>query len=216
MKRLRKDHPGIKIKSFHSGEYGEATPDNDFIARPHYHAILFNFKFKDQKFFREKEGIPLFTSDYLNHKWGMGKNNSIGAVTFESAAYVARYVVKKITGQKADEHYLTTDPTTGEIYFLQPEYATMSRRPGIGKAWYDEFKSDCYPSDSISIRGAIQRPPKYYDYLCEMESYAPIDVIKEQRKTNAMKHRKDNTPERLAVRETVKLAQTSNLKRQIK
>jgi len=33
----------------------------------------------------------------------------IGALTFESAAYVARYIMKKVNGDLAAEHYKRTD-----------------------------------------------------------------------------------------------------------
>ena len=56
---------------------------------------------------------------------------SIGDMTFESAAYVARYCMKKVTGDAAEEHYMVVDSETGEyLGHKKPEYATMSRRPG--------------------------------------------------------------------------------------
>jgi hypothetical protein len=55
----------------------------------------------------------------------------LGDLTFESAAYVARYVVKKINGQQKFLHYAIINHETGEFHSLKQEYTTMSRRPGI-------------------------------------------------------------------------------------
>ena len=60
--------------------------------------------------------------------WTLG-NCEIGELTFESAAYVARYIMKKINGPMAKEHYKRYDPTTGEIYWITPEFNLMSREP---------------------------------------------------------------------------------------
>ncbi len=219
MKRFRKDIEPRKIRFYHSGEYGKATPDNDFIARPHYHALIFNYQFDDRELLSSKEGIHLYTSDHLDHLWTHG-NCSVGDLTFESAAYVARYITKKInTSQKSPEdyylHYTRTDHTTGEIYEIKPEYSTMSRRPGVGAHWFKKFKSDCFPSDSISVRGTKQKPPKYYDYLLELDDSEAHDAIKISRIAKARKHWRDQTPERLVTREIVKLSQIQTLKRSL-
>ncbi len=219
MKRFRKDVEPRKIRFYHSGEYGKPTPENDFIARPHYHALIFNYQFNDRKLLSSKEGINLYTSDHLDDLWTHG-NCSVGDLTFESAAYVARYITKKVNAsQKSPEdyylHYLRTDHITGEIHEIKPEYSTMSRRPGIGNEWFKKFKSDCFPSDSISIRGNAQRPPKYYDYLLELDDIEALDKVKSARILEAKKHWRDQTPERLETREIVKLSTIRNLTRSL-
>ncbi len=214
MKELRKALAPKKIKFFHSGEYGEPTPENDFIARPHYHALIFNHQFSDRECFQQNEGIALYASDTLDSIWKRGYT-SVGDLTFESAAYVARYVMKKINGDLAYEHYTRTDHTTGEVLHVSPEYSTMSRKPGIGKTWFDEFHSDCYPSDNLHVRGVLQKPPKYYDYLYDNNPLFDFEPIRQARKVAARKQQKDATPERLATRELVKLAQIKNLKRKL-
>lgn len=88
MKKLRARNTGHKIRFFHCGEYGEK------LSRPHYHAILFNYDFPDKKVFSEKNGNTIYTSELLEDIWGKGFC-TIGDVTFQSAAYVARYVMKK-------------------------------------------------------------------------------------------------------------------------
>ena len=50
------------------------------------------------------------------HKiWGHGFCTT-SELTLNSAAYVARYCMKKVNGDKANEHYQTTNPLTGEIW----------------------------------------------------------------------------------------------------
>lgn len=216
MKRLREKYESKKIRFYHSGEYGEATPENDFIARPHYHALIFNHDFSDKKIHSEREGIVLYTSDSLDALWTHGFTTT-GEVSFESAAYCARYIMKKINGrQREDGHYLRTSEITGEIYEIEPEYARMSLKPGVGGKWYEKFKSDCYPTDTIHVRGVKQRPPEYYDYLLNLDSPSDYESIKFDRKQNMRRNYKNNTPERLAVRETVKIAQTTQLKRKLR
>lgn len=202
MKRLRKKY-GENIRFFHCGEYGEKQ------GRPHYHACIFNFDFPDKKFHRKTpQGHPVWTSESLTEIWGKGRTE-IGAVTFQSAAYVARYITKKITGDAADDHYM--DPETG--VFKKPEYTTMSRRPGIAKGWLDKYISDVYPDDFVVLNNSKMRPPKYYD--CQYEILYPVDFeeVKHNRYLDGVKNSDNNTPERLAVREQVLLSKIKSLKR---
>jgi len=84
MKRLRKRY-GKQIRYFHCGEYGEKNH------RPHYHAILFGVDFEDKELFQVRDEIRLYTSKTLADLWPYGFV-TIGEVTMESCAYVARYV----------------------------------------------------------------------------------------------------------------------------
>lgn len=204
MKRLRKKF-GAKIRFFHCGEYGEK------FQRPHYHACIFNFDFPDKKLFNEVRGNRLYTSETLQSLWTFGFS-TIGSVTFESAAYVARYITKKITGKLAESHYETMLPD-GELIQRTPEYTTMSRRPGIAKEWFQKFSKDIYPDDFVIIRGKKLKPPKYYD--TQYEIYAPeeLEKIKHLRKNNGLKHKPNNTRDRLAVREFIQQEKFSRLKR---
>ncbi len=214
MKRLRKKYTEKKIRYYQCGEYGEATQENDFIARPHYHACIFNHDFDDRVLWREREGIRIDTSECLSNIWLQGFT-TVGDVTMESAAYTARYIMKKINGKRQEQHYETTNETTGEIHNLEPEYNTMSRRPGIGRHWFDRYISDVYPKDSIHHKGVGQKPPKYYDSLYEIYSPDGFEKIKLDRKRKIELNKKDSTPKRLADRETVKLAQIKMLTRQL-
>lgn len=208
MKRLRKKF-GNGIRFFHCGEYGEK------YFRPHYHACLFGFDFPDKVLFKEINGVKLYTSDVLNELWGFGFC-SIGDVNFDSAAYVARYILKKVTGKNAALHYANgVDLDTGEVLAKRSEYITMSRRPGIGSNWFDLYSTDVYPSDEVVLRGRVMRPPKFYDSRFKSRFPEIFDSIKESRIANAVKHVADCSPERLRVRETVQLSKLQSLPRNL-
>jgi len=215
MKRLRKRF-GNGIRYFHCGEYGER------YGRPHYHACIFGFDFPDKSFWKRSAGCRLYTSEILADLWSDPKSGesygytSIGDVTFESAAYVARYIMKKVNGKRADLHYaIGVDEDTGEVLTKKPEYTTMSRRPGIASDWFEKFSSDVFPSDEVIVRGKSMRPPKFYSSRYELANPESFAIIKSQRKANALKHKLDCTPERLAVREQVQLAKLDSLVRPV-
>lgn len=205
MKRLRKKYG--KVRYFHCGEYGEK------FQRPHYHVILFGLDFKDKKLHSNSLGNKLYVSESLDKLWQNKGHCLIGDVTFESAAYVARYITKKITGEAAEEHYSTVIPETGEVIKRKPEYITMSRRPGIGKNWLEKFKDDIYPEDFVVIRNKLMKPPKYYDRIYEVEYPDEYLSLKANRINKAELNKKDCTPERLSVREELQLLKFKKLKR---
>lgn len=213
IRRLRKYYPEKTIRYYHCGEYGVPTMDNDFIARPHFHTLIFGHEFTDLEVWREEEGIITYTSEILDEIWGLGECK-IGELNHDSAGYVARYCLKKITGEKAQEHYEKVCPITLSIQNVRPEYATMSRRPGIAKSWYDKYKKDVFPSDQLVIgRGNKVKTPRYYDLLLQHEEEETYIQIKEKRNKEAEKSDKDSTRKRLATRETVKKAQLTQLHR---
>jgi len=204
MKRLRKEYgPGIRF--FHCGEYGEQ------FKRPHYHACLFNFDFPDKQLWKEHRGNNYYTSQSLNELWGKGFC-SISDLTFKSAAYVARYITKKVTGEKAVTHYETVN-AYGEIYQRKAEYTTMSRRPGIAKGWFEKYYKDVYPDDFIVIDGKKYKTPRFYDGQFEILSPKELQFVKIQRKLNSKLHEANNTHERLAVRHEIQLHKFKQLKR---
>lgn len=208
MKKLRFHH-GDGIRFFHCGEYGAKT------SRPHYHAIIFNFDFTDRKPWKQNSnGDTVFVSEILENLWGLGMT-TVGDVTFESAAYVARYIMKKVTGELASSHYESISEY-GEVIQKQPEYITMSRRPGIGKGWIDLFgNTDVFPHDRVIMNGAKFRPPRFYDGIFELANPDGFLRTKARRRSKASKHADNNTPERLRVREEVQLARVERLKREI-
>lgn len=206
MKRLRKHLAPKPIRFYHAGEYG------DQLSRPHYHAIIFNHQFEDQQAFDETEGFITYESQELEKIWGKGFVTT-AECSLETAAYIARYTLKKQTGEKSDEHYLTSDCTTGEIINLHPEYSTMSNRPGIGKQWYDLYQSDVFPHDTVIHKGKTIKTPRYYETLLQRTNGALLETIKARRLEQSLIHANDQTPERLAVREKVKTLNQQTFKR---
>lgn len=209
MKRLRRRYASKTIRFYHCGEYGERS------GRPHYHALLFNHDFSDKIYYGGGDGDnKIYTSPSLSELWPQGFS-IIGEVTFESAAYVARYVMKKVTGARAEAHYQGR----------HPEYTTMSRRPGIGARWYEKFKTDVYPHDRVIVRGRSTRPPRFYDNILGREDPSTLALLKINREKNNQHFVNDvlsdgrvikvsdSCDARLAVKEVVKLASISQLKR---
>lgn len=208
MKRLRKHFYGTTIRFFHCGEYGAK------FARPHYHACIFGLDFQDKQFLKTVNGNHYYTSPTLHNLWSKGFH-TIGDVSFESAAYVARYITKKITGKAAVEYYETGEicETTGEIFSRKPEYTTMSRRPGIGKKWFDKYMADVFPGDFVLLKDKKLKPPKYYDKLYEIECPGDFKKLKYQRDLQTKENQDNNTPERLEVREFIHKDKTKTLTR---
>ena len=222
MKRLRREYENKKIRFFHCGEYGEVEADKEKLqlesrlGRPHYHACIFNHQFDDLELFQTKNGGDIFTSEKLAKIWGKGFVTTMD-LTLHSAGYVAQYITKKINGDKKDDHYQKICETTGEIYPVQQEYATMSNKPGIGRSWYDKFSADVFPSDDIVVLSKNSYhhvpTPKYYDTQLERENPRLLLDIKQSREQFATKHRKDNTLKRLITREVCKKAQVKHQQR---
>ena len=198
MKRLRKRY-GKEIRYFHCGEYGEKT------RRPHYHAIIFGLDFEDKELYRVRDEIRLYTSESLGQLWPYGFV-TIGECTFESCAYVARYITKKQKGKDAEKHYIRWDPLTGEGIPIEPEYATMSRKPGIGKTWFDRYKSDVFPNDYVVIKRHKIRPPRFYDNKLEEIDSKMYQQIKNKRQEELPQviDQYDEAMDRLWVEEAVK------------
>lgn len=208
MKRLRKHYEPKTIRFFHCGEYGER------FSRPHYHACIFNLDFHDRELIQEREDGNYYRSQILDEIWGLG-HAIVGDVTFESAAYVARYITKKITGQDAPLHYNEIDFNTGEILKeRKPEYVTMSRRPGIGKGWIEKYQKNTYDNDRVVINGKAVRPPKYYDGQFEIGFPEELARLKAKRKLKALAHEDNNTYERRLIREECQMHKFNQLKRE--
>lgn len=202
-KRLRKQ---MSFRYFMCGEYGETNK------RPHFHALIFGQDFHaDRQELRGTRKYPQYTSKLLETAWGYGYVQ-IGALTFESAAYVARYVMKKVTGTSAEAHYTRYNSDTGECWSVRPEFITMSRRPGIGSNWFDKFHKDVYPSDEVVHNGKRFRPPRYYDSKLPEPT---LEELKERRSRMVGKMRDHLTPDKLRVRETIAAARLSRLHRNL-
>lgn len=168
MKRLRKRF-GNDIRFFCCGEYGDKTH------RPHYHLILFNFKFKDLTVLKRSfSGDYYYTSDELSKIWTNG-NHLLGDCTWNSCNYVARYITKKQYGKDAIYEKIN----------VLPPFLLMSRRPGLARDFYELNKEQLYryekyylssPSGSLAIT-----PPRYFDKLYELDSPEEYARLKEKR-----------------------------------
>ncbi|WNK13394.1 MAG: replication initiator protein [Microvirus sp.] len=204
MYKLRKHLGTEKIRFFAAGEYG------DINLRPHYHGLIFGWFPRDAKQFAvTAEGHPRFRSETLSKIWGQGLSE-LGTVTYQSAGYCARYCVKKLHGDYKPEHYIRQNPVTGKVHQVEKEFALQSRNPGLGASWFTKFKGDCFPSDFLIADGKRIAIPRYYALKLSEEELHPI---KRNRAYNAQKHRSDQTPERLKVREEVLTARLLRLKR---
>ena len=164
------------IRFFACGEYGEQS------ARPHFHVILFNLPpdFELHFFKSSGSGEPLYRSPDIEKTWQYGFS-SVGEVTYESAAYVARYCTKKITGAKAPEHY-------GKRV---PEFTRMSRMPGIAADYIDSdgLLLRQFAHDTVIIqraKGAVQcSSPKYWSRKLQ-ERYPQVAFsLSEEKKKRA-------------------------------
>lgn len=122
-----------------------------------------------------------------------------GPVTFETAAYVARYVCKKVNGDLAGAHYAGR----------QPEFMTCSK--GIGERWIQKYAPDTLRDDFVVARGREQPLPRYYRKKLELvqPSAARSNEIARLVRANTREARYQRTPERLAVRETVTTARSN-------
>lgn len=200
MKRLRR-RTGRPVRFFMCGEYGSNT------FRPHYHACIFGEDFSSDRYLWSvtSAGHPLYRSPMLEELWPHG-NSLIGNLSFESAAYVARYILKKVTGDLAADHYAWTDPDTGEVHDRVPEFCRMSLKPGIGATWYDKYKSDVITHDTVVINGVATKPPRYFDKLLKRADPLAMEDAKDMRAFEGLGRKSDNTTRRLADREEVTLA----------
>lgn len=209
IKRLRKKFPQ-KIRYFHCGEYGD---DN---LRPHYHACLFNVEFDDCIVEQETEGIITYSSPTLSELWPYGFC-TIGELNFDTASYTAGYILKKITGNKANEAYLRSDEN-GVCFWVKPPYITMSlghtcnvchkkscknSTGGIGRDFYEKYKGDFFPSDESPIPGhgrIIKKVPRYYETILQQSNPDSHELVKKMRQVWIAAHRDEFTPERLKAK----------------
>lgn len=210
MKRLRKEFSECKIRFFAAGEYGSET------FRPHYHVILFGLKLDDLELWStSQKKFPLFTSKRLAKTWSKCYNidSSTGVplvdskgsyaplaeeswnegdklyepfgrivvapCSWETCAYTARYTAKKSN---------TQFPEFFEKFQLEAPFTLMSRKPGIGRQYYEDHK-DLYDYRYINLpgkEGGIKfTAPRYYDRLLEKENPELLECQKELRRAFA-------------------------------
>ena len=215
MKRLRRRLQPLRLSYYMAGEYGKVYDDygkpiDGLIGRPHFHCILFGYAFPDREpFKRSPSGVQIYNSELLDDLW---KHGYAGIQDFNlaAAAYVARYVTKKITGDMAARHYEKVSPH-GEIIPIEPEYNRMSLNPAIGKRWIEQYSGDLYPKDFVTHNGEKFRPPKYYDKYFEGLCPEEMEAIKIRREQQALANKVE--PERLEQMHQHKLLTAEKLVR---
>lgn len=204
LKRLRKSVGSVRF--FVVGEYGEQ------FSRPHFHAILFGLQLDDLRpvslLSSKKE---FWTSAKLEKLWGHGYV-TVSVVNQQTAGYVSRYILKKVTGPDANLHYRVVDGD-GVVHPVVPEFVRMSLRPGIGATWIDRYSDDTYNGDFIVHNGKKYPVPKYYDRRKEKTDPNRLAEVREKRLETALRFMGDNHFKRLEVREEVARARVRTLKR---
>lgn len=173
MKSLRKryERQGHQpIRFYACGEYGSKYD------RPHYHLCIFNMPIEqdDLKEIKKKDGHIYYTVEWLEKLWGQGYI-IITDLSWETAAYTARYMLKKQLGNGGLERKLKGQ---------EPEFTRMSRRPGIGANWISKHADEVYKNDGIAYKGRFLKPPAYFDEKYDLMG-GDIEKIKEQRKKSA-------------------------------
>ena len=162
---LKNFHPK-KIRCMHCGEYGSKKQ------RPHHHAILFGFQFPDLKEIYEN-GKRYYTSEILSKLWTFGIHR-IGECTYNSCAYVSRYVTKKINGNNQEVYY------NGR----KPEYITYSTKPVLGASYFKKNYKEFVNTQLISVVADKKyecHMPKSYDNLLKKIDKDLYNDMKEKR-----------------------------------
>ena len=183
MKRLRSrvcvyDDDGkvidsTKIRFYCAGEYGSNT------MRPHYHVILFNWFPDDAKFYKhDSRGYDFYTSELVSSIWPYGFH-LVSHVSWETCAYTARYVTKKLGS-------LNKDNDIYSVFNIEREFSLMSRKPGLARRYFDDHKLDIYGVDKSyiirlsTVDGALKfKPPRYFDSLFDLEDSDRLAEIKD-------------------------------------
>ena len=173
-----------------------------------------------------------YTSPLLAKIWGYGFVD-VGKLNFDSAAYVARYIMKKVNGLAADDHYLQYNED-GEPVFVEPEFTLMSRghtypecrnghvegckcTGGIGYEWFQKYWEDCFPSDECPdlVNKVFKKVPRYYEEIFKIKDPMTLEDIKAVRQEFRRVHGDEYTPARLMDKYKVQKAQVKLLQRKI-
>lgn len=193
---------------FYCGEYG---PQH---GRPHFHAIIYGLQLHDLKLHKVENGVSYFTSDTIADAWRdfehQGKNATprgfhlVTEVSWDTCAYVARYVTKKMIG-KSEKDYQSLCAQY-EIEPQQREFHQGPKRPGLGLTYLQKHMLDIYELDKVVLPGGkLERPCSYYDKKFDIEYPGELEPIKEKRAYNSklqkMRQNYGMTPEQIAASE---------------
>lgn len=194
------------VRFFMCGEYGRKN------FRPHYHVIFFNLPLDDLLPFEFSGNSVYYRSEFLESVWKRGFV-VVGQVSFNSAGYVARYTMKKANGFRVEDG-------------CEPEFVNMSRRPGIGRVWFEDHWLELYDRDGVYMKSSgkvsLLRPASYFDKLMKSVDPDRLSDIKFNRRyiaLNALNDRLSKTTlnlddQRLVDLENL-LTRISSLKRDI-
>lgn len=196
------------IRYFGCGEYGDAKGERSGF-NPHYHIICFGASISDlaidhpdmtkpmrngkYPIFRRNnsKGEPVYWSQTIYDCWKKGKIE-IEEATWNTSAYVSRYVVKKQKG---------TNKIIYDRLGIYPEFLRMSNRPGIGAEWLLAHKDKLLDIDYMSVKNAsgvsTVHPPRYFEKLMNKDEdsieAAQMAAIKVKRVRNAKARCQDST-----------------------
>lgn len=190
LKRYRNFSPGMKV--FYCGEYGERT------SRPHYHLCIFgSCELTDLTLYTNRSGVIHYTSQFVNDRWSYYDRNlkvflpmgyaTVSEFSFNTAAYVAKYCMKKIVGEQKKDFMNYYASLIDPPELRRQEFIGMSRRPGLGAQFYVDHKDDIYRADSVSyvkdFKSYSSKPPRYYDKLYDIEEPELCKDIKDHRRS---------------------------------
>lgn len=215
LKRLRtyakREYGAENIRFYGCGEYGSKN------GRPHYHLILFNCPLPDLKLEKYVDGYTYYFSDFLEKVWNKGFVLTTD-FTFECAAYVARYMLKKHKGKDADYY---------EKKGICPEFTRSSRRPGIGRGYLDNNLENVLKFDEVIFSNGKGKPikckpPKYFDNTLEISYPEYMAYLKKNRQEMAIRgvqrqlaNTSLNEMDYLAVKENNKALSIKSLERSL-
>lgn len=223
--RLRKRF-GSGVRYYACGEYGSKDGGTK---RPHYHLIVYGVTLDDLcDADMSQRGFVQYRSPSVEACWTDPKTGVLRGrvkVSFadgKAMGYVAGYVHKKLGAKPDDAKYVREHSVTGEVLRVRPEFALMSRRPGIGGAWFEQFGESDAQSDFVVVDGVKVGLPTYYRRRAD-------ELYKAARGAEALADRKadramasadkvaaqaaDLTPERLAVRRELHVLRVASLAR---
>lgn len=178
--------PRSTARYFACGEYGERN------GRPHYHAILFNWRPAQGTRVGRQHGNDIHESDLLAELWPAG-GHRYGMATPASANYIAQYSLKKIGTGDADQD---------GVYRPAP-FLRMSRSPIIGSTWLDRYSTDLRHGYAVNGARRESIPRSYLEQLKKRNPQLTeeIQCAKQQHQLN---NRSDgNTPARLEASEII-------------
>lgn len=158
----------VTFRFFMCAEYGDRS------SRPHYHILFFGIDLQDVVFDPKSQ---TFRSEFLEKWWSDSDGEplgfvSLGQITYQSAAYVARYALKKLI-------------RPSDFGDRVREWTNMSLRPAIGRQYFDDHKDDIYFTDKLyqklGDKVLPQKPPRYYDKLLDVTDHQKCEEIKAAR-----------------------------------